>query len=40
MISFFDYAKNIVEKEENAGYHNVFKSSLKVIESWDCLVKS
>ena len=39
--------ENIVVKGENAGYHNVFFSPmfskgvfLKVVKSWDCVVKS
>ena len=32
MISVFDWVENIVGKEENAGFHNVFKRPL----SWDC----
>ena len=48
IIFVFDRVKNIVGKEENAGYQNFLlfpqyfsKGSLpKVIKSWDCEVKS
>ena len=36
-----DRIENVMEKGENAGYHNVFEGYfLRVVKSWDCAVKA